>query len=161
MRHLHQHQADQHQAGWSLLETLIGLLLLSISVLAASHLHTSLWQHGRHAQQRTQAVYLAQQTIELLRQQAWQQGLIAIHSTQQVSTYTTLYTVYSERKPSDSDHLTTLMQVNIQVQWLDTEGQAQQFQLSTQIDHLAPLYSAVLSLPGASHSPVGQPLAWP
>ncbi|MGY4828145.1 type IV pilus modification PilV family protein [Sphaerotilaceae bacterium SBD11-9] len=149
----------RRQRGITLVEALVGLLMLSVGLLGALRLQSWLRLHGDIARQRTQAVQLAQQDLENLRGFAHttafgeiaSQGGTANGANDTAFTLTRTVTASAGLKSS-----------HVSVRWRERSGSEQAVELHTSIAAVAPIYSAALALPPQdrtlaprSHLPVG------
>ena len=80
------------QAGFTLLEALIALLVMSFGMMALAGMQLSLSRSGDVAKQRTEAVRLAQQQMEVLRSYASVAAWAALVGGWDTATTNTLYT---------------------------------------------------------------------
>lgn len=130
-----------HQRGITLVESLIGVLLLSLGLLGALRMQSWLRLNGDVAKQRTEAVRLAQQDLERLR------GFASAAAFQAITSQRSEGTV----PPFTLDrHVVagpTLKNSWVAVSWQDRGGATQTVQLHSSINGLAPVYSAALALP--------------
>ncbi|MBC7993859.1 MAG: hypothetical protein H7Z15_11520 [Rhizobacter sp.] len=129
------------QRGISLVEALVGVLLLSLGLLGALRMQSWLRLNGDVAGQRTEAVRLAQQDLEQLRGFADQAAFQTIASQRSEGT----------ESPFTLDRNVvahTALKVSlVSVSWQDRSGATQTVQLHSSINGLAPVYSAALALP--------------
>ncbi|HET7794350.1 MAG TPA: prepilin-type N-terminal cleavage/methylation domain-containing protein [Rhizobacter sp.] len=147
------------QRGITLVEALIGLLMLSVGLLGALRLQSWLRLHGDIAHQRTDAVQLAQQDLEHLRGFAHTTafGEIASLGSTAHGANATAFTLARTVSPSAG-----LKSSHVSVRWRDRSDSEQAIELHTSIAAVAPIYSAALALPPQdrslaprSHLPVG------
>jgi Tfp pilus assembly protein PilV len=131
-----------HQRGITLVEALIGVLLLSLGLLGALRMQSWLRLNGDVAQQRTEAVRLAQQDLEQVRgfngAAAFQAITNQHHQTARSTSFTLDRTVSADP---------TLKNSLVAVSWQDRGGSTQTVQLHSNLNGLSPVYSAALSLP--------------
>ncbi|HEX3141743.1 MAG TPA: prepilin-type N-terminal cleavage/methylation domain-containing protein [Rhizobacter sp.] len=133
----------RRQRGISLIEALVGLLLLSVGLMGALRLQTWLRLHGDIAHQRSEAVRLAQQDLEGLRGFAQATAFDAITSQhRETNGERTAFVLTRSVAPSAG-----LKSSQVNVQWVDRSGGTQTVQLHASIAAVAPVYSAALSLP--------------
>lgn len=130
----------KHQHGITLIEALIGVLLLSLGLLSALRMQSWLRQNGEVAHQRTEAVRLAQQDMEQVRgfTNAALFDAIASQRSDANHPFALHRTVWAN--PALKNSLVT-------VTWQDRAGAAQTVQLNSSINGLPPVYSASLALP--------------
>jgi Tfp pilus assembly protein PilV len=134
---------NKHQRGITLVEALIGVLLLSLGLLGALRMQSWLRLNGDVAQQRSDALRIAQQDLEQARGFANAAAFQAITSQRSETAHTTTsFTL--ERTVSDDNQLKTSLVV---VSWQDRSGSIQSVRLSSGLNGLPPVYSAVLALP--------------
>jgi len=148
-------------SGVALLEALIGFLLLSLLLLGGLHLHTRLRQGADAARQRTEAIHLAQRTVEGLRTYAPSASAAlpeTVPATSEASFASTTYTLRPDL--SDDPHL-PLRWASVSVDWTDRTGLPGRLALHALVNQLLPLYSTVLSLRPAQPPPLGRSLDRP
>jgi Tfp pilus assembly protein PilV len=128
------------QRGITLVEALVGLLILSLGLLGALRLQSWLRLNGELARQRTEAVRLAQQDMEQVRGFADADAFSEIANQRDTShpAFALARTVTAQAALKSSQ---------VSVSWQDRGGTAQTIQLHTHIAGVAPIYSAALSLP--------------
>jgi Tfp pilus assembly protein PilV len=133
----------RRQRGITLIEALVGFLILSFGLLGALRLQSWLRLNGDVARQRTEAVRLAQQDMEQVRgfaNAAAFQGIAAQRSeAHSASTHFTLTRTVSTNA--------ALKSTQVRVSWQDRAGETQAVQLHSSIAGVLPVYSAVLGLP--------------
>jgi len=132
-----------HQRGITLVESLIGMLLLSLGLLGALRMQSWLRLNGDVAMQRTEAVRLAQQDLEQLRGFTDATAFQAITNQRSEASHTT--TAFTLNRTVSAD--TTLKNSVIAVSWQDRSGNTQTVQLHSSLNGLSPVYSAALALP--------------
>lgn len=118
------------QRGITLVEALIGLLIVSLGLAAAARMQSWLRANADLARQRTEALRLAQTDLEHLRAAR--------------APITPAAPFAMERTVREHGGLHTRQ---VTVHWRDTRAGAQALQLSTSTTDLPPPYSAVLRLP--------------
>ena len=134
----------RRQRGITLVEALVGFLVLSMGVLGAARLQSWLRLNGDIARQRTEAVGLARQDMEQLRKFANAAAFDGIGTHQASSSDTpTTYTLNRTVTPASD---ATLKHSQISVSWLDRSGTTQAIQLQSNLSSTAPIYSAVLAI---------------
>ncbi len=136
-----------NQNGTSLIEVLVGVVMLSLGLTAAARLHATLAEQAEAARQHTEATFLAQQAMEQLRTP--EHGDIA------PTTITLGAQTYNVTPQVDQTH--TLQPLGVSVTWVDRRAQAQQVRLSSYHFALPPLYSAWLAQALPAQSPIGMP----
>ena len=145
MRRLHRTRATAR--GFTLIEALIALLVLSFGMLAIASFQVTLTRSSDLAKQRTEATRLAQQKVEALRSY----GQVAsntgsphiVNYTDDVVSSTTPETFVSNATFSRTWTVTanaanTEKWINVQVAWNDRAGQAQSVQLLSVISKFDP-----------------------
>jgi Tfp pilus assembly protein PilV len=134
---------SHRQRGITLVEALIGVLLLSLGLLGALRLQSWLRLNGDVARQRTEAVRLAQQDMEHMRGFANASQFQAITNQRSEADHPlTLFTL--DRTVSANAPLKNSL---VAVSWQDRGGSAQTVTLHSNIAGLPPVYSAALALP--------------
>ena len=133
----------RHQRGITLVESLVGVLLLSLGLLGALRMQSWLRLTDDVAQQRTEAVRLAQQDLEQVRGFADAAAFRAItHQHREAAHSTTNYTLH---RTVSADAV--LKNSLVAVSWRDRSGSTQTVQLHSSLNGLSPVYSAALALP--------------
>ena len=133
------------QRGITLVEALVGFLVLSLGLLGAARLQSWLHLNGDVARQRTEAVRLAEQDMEQVRSFANAAGFNAI-ATRQIqasgtsATFTLMRTVATL---PDSG----LKGSTVSVSWHDRSGASQAIHLQSNVADESSVYSAALALP--------------
>jgi len=133
----------RRQRGITLVEALVGFLVLSMGVLGAARLQSWLRLNGDIARQRTEAVRLAQQDMEQLRAFANATAFDNIATRQATSSDTPTFTL-TRTVTSTSD--AALKHSQVSVSWLDRSGSTQAIQLQSNLSSTAPIYSAALAV---------------
>ena len=135
--------APRHQRGASLIESLIALLVLSLSLVATVRLQTWLRQHSDLARERNEAVQQAQQALESRR---GFRDLAAFDSVapRDTDSTTSTTTFHLRHEAGSHDGLET---ERVTVNWRPRGGAEQRVQLASSIARLAPVYSALLDVP--------------
>lgn len=134
---------SHRQRGITLVEALIGVLLLSLGLLGALRLQSWLRLNGDVARQRTEAVRLAQQDTEQMRSFANAAEFQAITNQHREADHSlTLFTL--DRRVSGNAALKDSL---VAVSWQDRAGDTQTVTLHSGIAGLPPVYSAALALP--------------
>ncbi|MEO8155449.1 MAG: prepilin-type N-terminal cleavage/methylation domain-containing protein [Rhizobacter sp.] len=135
----------RRQRGITLVESLIGFLVLSMGVLGATHLQSWLRLNGDIARQRTDAVRYAQQDMEQVRafaNAATFDSIAARQSTEKDRPVPLNLTRNVATAPKLSLKTST-----VSVSWLDRSGARQAIQLQSLLAGVSPIYSAALTLP--------------
>jgi Tfp pilus assembly protein PilV len=139
------------QRGISLIESLVGFLVLSLGLLGVTHMHTSLRQNADTARQRTEAVRMAQQEIERLRGFASTAAYDDIANAQQSSnSQPTTFTLV--RNVDDASTGGTIKATSVATSWSDRTGAVQAITLSTTLAGTLPVYSGILGMPSQDKS---------
>ncbi len=158
MNHL-QVRRTGRQRGFTLVEALIALLVMSFGMLALSGMQLSLSRNADVAKQRTEAMRLAEARIEEMRSFTgisagavnWN-GLDAMANTS-VTTNAT-YTVASTMSGVDTDPLRA---VNVQVTWTDRTGAAQSVNVASVISQTDPRDPGFIGNPLPLNAPLKRP----
>lgn len=131
------------ERGSTLIEALVAMLLLSLSIVAATRLQSSLRLNGDTARERSEAVRHAQRDLERLRSfenlAVFDEGR-AVHNDIEARTST----FRLQRDVVEHAGFKTLRDT---VRWNPRAGVAQEVQLVTGVARLSPVYSAALALP--------------
>lgn len=131
------------QRGATLIEALVAMLLLSLSLVAATRLQGTLRLNGDLARERSEALRHAQQDLERLRSfenlAVFDQGGAVRNEIQ-----TRTSTLHLQRGVTEHAGFKTLHDT---VRWHPRGAGAQEVQLVTGLARLAPVYSAALALP--------------
>ena len=142
---------DSNQAGFTLIEALIAMVVLAFGLLAVAGLQTTLAHNSDVAKQRTEATRLAQAKIEELR--AFQQlptasGIPAYADIVGSSDTpaTTTNTSFSRTWNVTEDAASTQKLLRVNVDWADRHGQAQSVLLSSVISRSDPADAGTLSV---------------
>lgn len=136
----------QYQRGATLIEALIGFLVLTAGVLGAARLQSWLQLNSDIAVQRVEAIHLAQQDLEQLRALADSDAFQSIaprRSTQKATSTTFTLTRQVSRASTDAP----LKTGTVSVSWLDRSGSPQTIRLASSLSGLSAKYSAALALP--------------
>lgn len=131
------------QRGFTLVEALIGFLILSLGLMGALRMQSWLRLNGDIARQRTEAVRLAQQDMELVRTFSDARSFRDIANHREVSSNTP--TVFTLTRTVSSSAM--LKHDHVGVSWQDRSGSIQTIQLRSSLVGLSPVYSAALALP--------------
>lgn len=134
----------RRQRGITLVEALVGFLVLSMGVLGAARLQSWLRLNGDIARQRTEAVRLAQQDMEQVRAFANAAAFDSIATRQATSSDTPTTFTLTRTVTSASD--AALKHSQVSVSWLDRRGATQAVQLQSDLSSTAPIYSAALAV---------------
>ena len=133
----------QHQRGITLVESLVGVLLLSLGLLGALRMQSWLRLNGDVAQQRSEAIRIAQQDLEQVRGFTDAAAFQAITTQRRETSHTTAS--FTLNRTVSADH--TLKNSLVAVSWQDRSGSTQTVQLHSSLNGLSPVYSAALALP--------------
>ena len=158
-----------HQAGVSLIEALVALVVMAFGVLGVAGLQATMRQNADISKQRSEAVRIAQESIEDGRSftvlatppppasgpaaRAYEDVKTAAASTVIGYTTNTDYTLTRTVLTSASPSIKTLA---VDVAWTDRTGQTQSVRLNTSIAGLAPELAGSLGIP-ANGTPTRQP----
>jgi type IV pilus modification protein PilV len=134
---------DARQAGFTLIEALIAMLVLAFGLLAVAGLQTTLAHNSDVAKQRTEATRLAQAKIEELR------GYQQLPAASGIPAYadivgsndtpaTTTNTSFTRAWTVTEDAALTQKILRINVDWVDRQGQPQSVLLSSVISRSDP-----------------------
>lgn len=134
----------RRQRGITLVEALVGFLVLSMGVLGAARLQSWLRLNGDIARQRTEAVRLAQQDMEQVRGFANATAFDQIAARQVTSSDTP--TTFTLTRSIASAAGASLKHSKVTVSWLDRSGSTQSIQLQSDVSGTAPVYSAALAV---------------
>ncbi|MBL0730495.1 hypothetical protein [Piscinibacter sp. HJYY11] len=135
---------NRRQHGACLIESLIALLVLSLSLVATVRLQTWLRQHSDLARERSDAVQHAQRALEGLR---GFHDLAAFDSTAPHTTASPEGGPTAFRMEQDSAVADGLKTGRVSVHWQHRSGGAQQLLLASSVARLAPVYTALLEVP--------------
>ncbi|MBC7954810.1 MAG: prepilin-type N-terminal cleavage/methylation domain-containing protein [Cytophagales bacterium] len=133
----------RRQRGITLIEALVGFLILSLGLLGALRLQSWLRLNGDVARQRTEAVRLAQQDMEQLRAFANTAAFQGIAAQRSEANATPTHFSLTRIVSTDA----TLKSTQVRVNWQNRAGEAHVVQLHTNIVGVPPVYSAALALP--------------
>lgn len=144
----------RRQHGFTLVESLIAFLVLSLGMLAVVRMQPELRQHAELARQRSEATRLAQLDIEGLR------GFVQLRASAAAPAFddivATSYAVepdafgsprYAVQRSVDAASLPRALAVAVSVRWIDRRGETQQVLLATVIAASEPALAAVRVLP--------------
>lgn len=132
----------RRQRGLGLVDALLGLLVLTLGLLAVLRLQPQLRQHAEVARQRSEAVRLAQREIE--QQRAAAPALTAGERSVDDPLASTRYRVLREIDAGAWPNATALA---VTVQWADRDGNPQQLRLATIIATLDAALAGAAVLP--------------
>lgn len=142
------HCTPDRQRGFTLIESLLAFVVLSVGLLALLRVQPELRAHAELARQRSEAVRLAQQEIEALRGFASLAGYAAIgahaHTVEPDGLGSPRYAI--ERR-IDAATWPQMRAVDVSVAWTDRHGEEQQVTLSTVIAAHEPALAAQRLLP--------------
>ena len=152
---MHNTSTRRRQRGVTLLEALIAFLVLALGMLAIARVQSQLRLSSELARQRSEAVRLAQQDIESLRDfgvlgaAPGLRSFYAIASETRIVDAHTGYatnTSYRLTRQIDSAVAALAKSAFVSVAWTDRNGGAQQVALSSLIAGTDPAYSGALGL---------------
>jgi type IV pilus modification protein PilV len=160
----HYRTHDRRQAGFTLIEALIALVVMAFGMLALAGMQLTLSRSSDVAKQRTEAVRLAQREMDRLRSYTaiansashpinWA-SMASSSVTLPTSGTNTAYTMVTAFGGAASD---TMRPVNITVSWNDRSGDIQTAVLSSVIAHNDPIDIGKITNP----LPLNQPLKRP
>lgn len=149
--------------GWSLIDALVALAVLSLALLGALHWHAAARSEASLAAERTEALQLAQADLERVRTRLGLEpgaaavddvdGLgDAVDATTPVDDPRTAYTLHRQVLADATAQLTAVV---VRVAWSDRSGAPQQVRVQAALDGLLPVHSAVLSLPSPPAAAAG------
>lgn len=155
---IHSVQSRSTTRGFTLLEALIALLVLSFGMLAIAGFQVTLTRNSDLAKQRTEALRLAQQKVESLRAYGQVDTYTAsphiVNYTDDVvsgADSTTTNATFNRTWTVTANSTNTEKWVNVQVAWSDRAGQPQTVQLLSVISKFDPRDIGTLATgPGAS-----------
>ena len=135
---------QHHHRGITLVESLVGLLVLSLGLVGAIRLQSWLRMSSDLARQRTEAVQLAQQDLEQLRAFADTAAFrrIADQRSELRDTPTAFTLTRSVTATPDAAQKNTRLAVS----WVDRSGNPQTVPLQSSRAGISPVYSAALAL---------------
>jgi Tfp pilus assembly protein PilV len=147
------------QRGFTIIEALISLLVMSFGMLALSGMQVSLSRNADVAKQRTEAMRLAEARIEEFRSFTgistgainWN-GLDGTANT--TTTTNTTYTVSSTMSGVDTD---AMRAVNVQVDWTDRTGAPQRVSVASVISQTDPRDPGFIGNPLPLNKPLKRP----
>ena len=139
------------QAGFTLIEALIAMLVLAFGLLAVAGLQTTLAHNSDVAKQRTEATRLAQAKIEDLRGYQQLPAASGIPAYADIATdndapATTTNTSYARSWTVTDDTALTQKLLRVNVDWVDRQGQSQNVLLSSVISKSDPADVGTLSV---------------
>lgn len=161
----HFHRPRSNARGFTLIEALIALLVLSFGLLAIAGFQATLSRSSDLAKQRTEALRLAQQKMESLRAYAQVASNSAtphiVNFTDDVVSstapeVTTTNAAFSRTWTATSNPSGTEKWINVTVAWTDRTGQAQNVTLQSVISKFDPKSVGTLAT-GAGSSNVRRP----
>jgi len=150
------------QSGISLVEALVALAVMGFGTLAVLGAQSTLRQNGDGARQRSEAVRMAQETMEVHRAfrdvQAWRDELIntAPTAVTGLSAANTTYAVRTDVEWSGDENAPRRKSVRVSVSWQDRAGVTQTVALQSAIQGVPPALAGTLALPRDS-GPVRTP----
>jgi len=155
---------NHRQTGFTLIEALIGLVVLAVGLLALANFQTSLLSSSGLSKARTEAVNIGQQAIEDQRNLILQTQYTALADTTTTvtgsnATFTVALNVTalpSAGSPTAADPDRTT--IDVTVGWTDAQGDAQTVMLSSIVAWENPALGATVATEGApSSSSIPQP----
>jgi Tfp pilus assembly protein PilV len=153
----------RRQRGTSLLEALVAFLVLSLGMLTVARVQTQLRLHADVARQRSEAVRLAQEDLETLRDFAAiavgagtrsYDAIASASRTVDTDAGNTRYVVARQIDPADAPHAKSAI---VTVSWSDRSGGAQQVVLNSLIGGVDPAITGALGLARGA-TPLNGPL---
>lgn len=157
---------DSKQAGVSLIEALVALVVMAFGVLGVAGLQATMRQNADISKQRSEAVRIAQEAIEDARAftvlatpappslaRAYEDVKTAVASNVIGYTTNTSYTIARTVVNSASPPIKTLV---VDVAWADRTGQTQHVLLNSSVAGIAPELAGSLGIP-ANGTPTRQP----
>jgi Tfp pilus assembly protein PilV len=130
------------QRGLTLVEALVGFLVLSLGFLGTTRLQSSLRLHADISRQRSEAIALAQHQIEGLRATPSAQAYADLADLQATSTGTNTDFQLSQQVRGEAGWKSA----TLTVRWADRGGARHAVSFDTGIAGTAPVYSALLTL---------------
>lgn len=130
------------QRGLGLVDALIGLLMLTLGLLAVLQLQPELRRHAELARQRSEAVRLAQAEIEAARTDP---ALLTPDS--RTIDATTASTRYQLQREVDAVTWPNATALRVQLRWTAADGAAQQLELATLVTTLDAALPGIAVLP--------------
>lgn len=160
------------QSGISLIEALVALAVMAFGMLGVVGLQATMRQNADVSKQRSEAVRIAQESIEtargfsLLAMPDEEESVLHVYDTvadgeTASSGYTTntAYTITRTVSDSDIDADSARMKsLEVRVVWTDRVGQPQEVRMSTTIAGVSPDAAGALSLPNVHGSATRRPL---
>jgi Tfp pilus assembly protein PilV len=154
----------RRQAGFTLLEALIALLITAFGMLGLAGMQMMMSRNADVAKQRSEATRLAEQQIETMRGYTQIQSATGVFawndlagSTQTVTPTgsNTAYTVTSELSGTISD---TMRVLKVTVSWRDRSNELNDLKLNTVIAQLDPARSGGLGFPLPANTNLRRPM---
>ena len=139
-------KTSRKQFGFSLLEALIALLVMSFGMLALASMQLSLSRSADVAKQRTEAMRLAQERIETLRSFVSSAAWDALANGSDTATANT-NTTYTRTWTFGGTITETMRPIQVMVTWNDRSGTADYVTLSSVISRTDPADSGFLGFP--------------
>ncbi|SEI66879.1 prepilin-type N-terminal cleavage/methylation domain-containing protein [Allopseudospirillum japonicum] len=128
------------QQGMTLLEVLIGVLLIGIAAVSWLSLQAVLWQQTSYVYARQQAMNYAQAYIENL--YTLDLASLPTKATEQYTNQGIVFSLQAQSHPATS---VLYQQVDVQVTWSDAQAQTHQVGLTIYLQAYQPLISATYS----------------
>src|SRR5882762_1654125 len=148
-------QTNQRQRGFSLVEALIALLVLSLGVLAMSKLQSHLRLNADVATQRSEAVRLAQEELEAMRSFATLTAAKGTRSYADIAASSSTLAPGASRPVNTSFHVDRAIgegngfrTVSVAVDWPDRAGRTQRIALQSVVAATPPGLAGALALRG-------------
>jgi Tfp pilus assembly protein PilV len=129
------------------LEVLIACMILSCTLMGWLSLQTTLWYQADVSNQRTMAIYLAQQQLENIRSNP----LVEPAQTLEFERAATQYTL-----THDVVDVGALKHVKVVVHWVDRHGLTQEVWVGSEVSILNFDYALALNRPFEWNSPIGK-----
>jgi Tfp pilus assembly protein PilV len=163
LMHIHRLQTRRGQAGISLLEALVALVVMSFGMLALAAMQLNLSRNADVAKQRSEALRIAEERIELARsftQMTASVGAIDWANLQtDVASPATVTTnaTYNVTVAVGGTVTDALRPINVQVAWADRAGDPQNVALSSIISQTDPRDPGIVGNPLPLNRPLRRP----
>jgi type IV pilus modification protein PilV len=144
--------AQRAQAGFTIIEALVALMILTFGLLAVSGMQLTLSSNGDISKQRTEAIRLAQEKIEYLRSysqvtSATLSTTLAYANLASGSDSITTNAVFSRSWSVSGTATATLKPILLTMSWADRTGTTQTLTVSSVISQSNPYDSGLLAFP--------------